>query len=162
TSSATSARTSSRWAASGCSSRTGCGRNWPGRLVPVPDGWDGFGPRGWVDRERVGTRSSFGILPFRMSKRNLAARVMTLPGLQALVQRLLSWKGVLTLAYHRIGDDPRSPFDRDLWSATPDAFETQVRFLKRNFDVISPADLMVVLRKPPARYVLVTFDDGYR
>ena len=41
------------------------------------------------------------------------------------------------------------------------AFDDQVRFLKRNADVVSPSDLPAILARGTGRYVLLTFDDGY-
>jgi len=72
------------------------------------------------------------------------------------------WRGVMALNYHRIGDAHGSPFDHGLWSASEEQFDCQVRFLKRNFDVINTADLAIALSRPNGRYVLITFDDGYR
>ena len=68
----------------------------------------------------------------------------------------------MALNYHRIGDADGSPFDHGLWSASEEQFDRQVRFLKRNFDVINTADLGIALSRPSGRYVLITFDDGYR
>ena len=71
------------------------------------------------------------------------------------------WTGVVGLNYHRIGDGRKSIFDRGLWSATEEDFERQVRYLKANFDVISPRDVAYVVRVKRGRHVLITFDDGY-
>ncbi len=99
--------------------------------------------------------------PRPLSRREIAANVLAGTGLHALVRRLRPWQGVLSLAYHRIGEDYLTPFDRELWSATPAAFDAQVRFLKKHFDVISPADLPGVAGQRTGRHVLITFDDGY-
>jgi len=82
--------------------------------------------------------------------------------LGGLVQKITSQPGVLVLAYHRIGDGSTSPFDRGLWSATPDNFERQVKFLKLHADPIGPEDLRAALNKKRDRHFLITFDDGYR
>lgn len=86
--------------------------------------------------------------------------------LKAHVRRLAGavapWKGVVGLAYHRIGDGTGSRFDRGLWSATPEAFDRQVRWLKANYDVISPREIPYVLRLRRGRHVIVSFDDGFR
>ncbi len=70
--------------------------------------------------------------------------------------------GVLVVNYHRIGVAAESPFDRDVFSTTEEQFDQQMGFLKRNFDVISPSDLPLARRNGKGRYVIVTFDDGYR
>jgi peptidoglycan/xylan/chitin deacetylase (PgdA/CDA1 family) len=95
-------------------------------------------------------------------KRELATRTLALSGLGWLLRKLKVWRGVLALAYHRIGEGAGSCFDRGLWSATPEAFAAQVRFLRKNFDVIVPEDLAAVAGKGRGRYALITFDDGYR
>jgi peptidoglycan/xylan/chitin deacetylase (PgdA/CDA1 family) len=97
----------------------------------------------------------------KMSKRDLAAQLLSRSGLGAILRTVAPWHGVLTLAYHRIGADSRTLFDTDLWSATPESFDAQVRLLKKHFDIISPRDLRGVLRKGSGRYTLITFDDGY-
>jgi peptidoglycan/xylan/chitin deacetylase (PgdA/CDA1 family) len=78
-----------------------------------------------------------------------------------LLGGVVRWRGIVVLNYHRIGDGTRSTFDRGLFSATQHDFEAHVRFLKANFDVISPRDIRYVLRVRRGRHVLVTFDDGY-
>lgn len=83
-------------------------------------------------------------------------------GLGSLLGRVFRWSGVLVLNYHRIGDPNGSIFDRGLWSSDSDAFSQQVRFSKAHFDVIAPGDLPHVLARRRGRYLLVTFDDGYR
>jgi peptidoglycan/xylan/chitin deacetylase (PgdA/CDA1 family) len=98
----------------------------------------------------------------RPVKAELIARLMGLTGLRFLVCRLRRWSGVVVLNYHRIGDGRKSPFDRGLWSATADDFERQIRYCKAHFDVIAPQDLADVVGRCKGRYVLVTFDDGYK
>ena len=97
----------------------------------------------------------------RGGPRRLARRLAIGP-LASFLGRLRAWRGVLSLAYHRVGHAAGSPFDRGLWSATPEVFRAQLRHLKRHFDVVGPADLAEVVRKARGRYVLITFDDGYR
>lgn len=91
-----------------------------------------------------------------------AFRMLDRSGLRQLAQTLLPWSGLVTLNYHRIGDASASPYDHGLWSASEDAFSEQMRFLKRETDIISPADLPHVLGRKRGRYTMVTFDDGYR
>ena len=84
--------------------------------------------------------------------------------------RLLGWlarrKGLLTLAYHRVGAWENQPFDDELFSATADEFETQIRYLRDDFELLSIDSLLQAiqgdrldLQRPSA---LITFDDGYR
>lgn len=97
-----------------------------------------------------------------VGKRELAARFFEKSWFGLIGRRFQTWSGVLALNWHRIGDGADSAYDRSLWSATPEAFEEQVRSLKKHFDVISLHDLQAVLQKATGRYVLITFDDGYR
>lgn len=97
-----------------------------------------------------------------MGKADAAAWLLESSPLGALLRRREAWQGVLTLNYHRIGDGARSPFDRGVWSATPEVLDAQLRFLKAHLDVIGPNDLGAVVRRGRGRYLLLTFDDGYR
>jgi peptidoglycan/xylan/chitin deacetylase (PgdA/CDA1 family) len=91
-------------------------------------------------------------------KRSLAAAALDRP----TIRRVSSWRGVLILNYHRIGDAHASDADRSLWSATAEQFDTQLAELVRHADVIGPTDLQDVVRRGHGRYVMLTFDDGYR
>ena len=102
------------------------------------------------------------MLGLSLSKRELAARTLDLTGCGRMLRAWSAWKGLLTLNYHRIGDAGQSPFDRHLWSATEEDFDRQVAFLAKDFDVIGLSDLDEVLRRKRGRFVLLTFDDGYR
>jgi CelD/BcsL family acetyltransferase involved in cellulose biosynthesis/peptidoglycan/xylan/chitin deacetylase (PgdA/CDA1 family) len=63
------------------------------------------------------------------------------------------------LYYHRINEE-RDPFVPAL---TPELFERQMRFISRNYKVLSLADLLKHIENgPPELAVAVTFDDGYR
>src|SRR5262245_780264 len=95
-------------------------------------------------------------------KQAILSRLIGETGLRSLSGRVFRWSGVLALNYHRVGDGSQSMFDRGLWSATAEAFVDQIRFCKAHFDIISPADLPDVLARGRGRYILVTFDDGYR
>jgi peptidoglycan/xylan/chitin deacetylase (PgdA/CDA1 family) len=95
-------------------------------------------------------------------KTRFEARALSATGVALLLRKLNIWPGVVSLAYHRIGEPCASPFDHDVWSTTPEQFDAQVRYLKRNFAVIGPADLPDVLKARQSRCVLITFDDGYR
>lgn len=108
-------------------------------------------------------RTHFLISDEIMNKRELLARVLDSSRLGSLLSLSIArWTGLLVLNYHRVGDRTGSSFDRALWSATADQFDRQVRFLKRNFDVVRIADLASLLGDRRRRGVLITFDDGYR
>ncbi len=97
-----------------------------------------------------------------MNRRRALAGALGVQPLRALVSRLPLWRGLLVLAYHRIGDGSTSRFDRGVWSATEEGFDAQLRFLRRHADVIAPTGLAAALDGGAGRRVLITFDDGYR
>lgn len=96
------------------------------------------------------------------SRVEVAAGALRVLGGAHLFRLAPLWRGLLILNYHRLGDALASPFDRDLFSATAEAFDAQLAFLRRHADVIGPCDLPDVLHRSRGRYVLLTFDDGYR
>jgi peptidoglycan/xylan/chitin deacetylase (PgdA/CDA1 family) len=98
----------------------------------------------------------------RIDKRAWAADALRWSGAGALLRALPRWEGLLVLNYHRLGDAAASPFERDLFSATAEAFDRQIAFLKKNAEVISPGDISALRRRAAGRSVLITFDDGYR
>jgi peptidoglycan/xylan/chitin deacetylase (PgdA/CDA1 family) len=95
-------------------------------------------------------------------KRELLAAALVRSGAALALRSLGRWAGVMGLNYHRIGRGKDTPFDRALWSASPEAFEEQLVFLKRHTDVIAIDDLPTVIARGRGRYTLITFDDGYR
>ncbi|MCC6792493.1 MAG: polysaccharide deacetylase family protein [Thermomicrobiales bacterium] len=96
------------------------------------------------------------------NKLDLAANALRWSGGGAVLRSTPVWQGMLVLNYHRIGNPDASPFDRDVFSARQEAFDRQVAFLKRSFDVITPADITDARARGRGRYVMITFDDGYR
>jgi peptidoglycan/xylan/chitin deacetylase (PgdA/CDA1 family) len=97
-----------------------------------------------------------------LSKRDVAARLLEAMGFRSVLSHLKVGRGILlSLNYHRIGHASASPFDPELFSATPEDFEEQVRFLKRWYDIIVPGDLEAVRHQRRGRFALITFDDGY-
>jgi len=97
-----------------------------------------------------------------MNKLEVAATALRWSGGGFLLRSAPIWQGILVLNYHRIGNPAESAFDPDLYSASQDAFNDQVAFLKRHFDVITPGNLAAVRTSGRGRYVMITFDDGYR
>lgn len=95
-----------------------------------------------------------------MSKTERLARFADATGVARMVRRLGAWTGILVFNYHRIGFD--SAYNAGIWDASPPSFEQQVLLLKKEFDVIAPVDLETAVRARSGRYVMLTFDDGYR
>lgn len=96
-----------------------------------------------------------------MGKKTKTARLLAAPGLRRLLSTALPWEGVLILNYHRVGDGSRSIHDRDLWSASSEAFDAQLSFLKTHSDVIALDEIESALARRGSRHVAITFDDGY-
>lgn len=101
-----------------------------------------------------------------VSRTARAARVLH----RARAHRVLdaAWGGdrLTVLLYHRIGDAWARELDHDpaTFSATTEDFERQMRFVAREFNVVSLGDVVADVSgcaRLPARPALVTFDDGY-
>jgi len=99
-----------------------------------------------------------------------------LPGKAAFKSALLRYSGISAwrwrqlpqglycFNYHRIGDRDRTPYDPNVFSCSTERFTEQAHFLKRNFDMISLAQLEDIVangKRPHGRLGLITFDDGY-
>jgi peptidoglycan/xylan/chitin deacetylase (PgdA/CDA1 family) len=100
-----------------------------------------------------------------MSKRRLAAAAMRGLGVLRALEMFRSKPGILIVNHHRVGDPASTRFDRDVFSATTDAFDRQLKYFKRYFPVVSGVELEdLVSGKTPLKrmHVAITFDDGYR
>jgi peptidoglycan/xylan/chitin deacetylase (PgdA/CDA1 family) len=116
------------------------------------------GPAQTEDRPRQYTRRRPALW---RSKRERLATFLARTGLGSVVRSLGGWRGVVALNYHRIGNPSESPFHPGLFSATQDMFDEHLRFLSRHLDVVRPDDITSGLDRR-GRYLLITFDDGYR
>ena len=69
------------------------------------------------------------------------------------------------LGYHRVAEpNEASMLDPRLISATPQVFEHQMRYLAKNYQVVSMEEVLDATEKRvplPERAVLITFDDAY-
>src|SRR5437879_3211705 len=96
------------------------------------------------------------------NKRELLARQLGGLGLLGLLERLARRPCLLVPTYHRIGTPDSNPFYDPVYSASPEGFEAQVRYLQKRFRLISLDELLAVagrgicFREPTA---LITFDD---
>jgi peptidoglycan/xylan/chitin deacetylase (PgdA/CDA1 family) len=97
-----------------------------------------------------------------MSRGSDAAALLEATGLGAALRRVWAWRGVLIVNHHRVGDPAGWLNPQDVWSATAAQLDAQMRFLSRNFDVVSPLDLLDGPPTRSGRYVALSFDDGYR
>jgi peptidoglycan/xylan/chitin deacetylase (PgdA/CDA1 family) len=101
-------------------------------------------------------------LSARRSRGEQVAATLDAAWLRPLLRRLPTWRGVLVLNYHRVGDCADSPFDHELWSATAEGFDAQLALLAREADVVGPQDVAELGRRGRGRHVLITVDDGSR
>jgi peptidoglycan/xylan/chitin deacetylase (PgdA/CDA1 family) len=69
------------------------------------------------------------------------------------------------LTYHRIyTPNNKYSFNLGAVSATPEAFEAQIAYIKQHRNIISCSDLLNAIKtnsKLPSRSTMITFDDGY-
>lgn len=69
-------------------------------------------------------------------------------------------QGTLVLGYHQIGSFTNDPLSLAVSKAN---FSSQLKFLKKNFNVITPQQFSrsIINKKIIPKSVLITFDDGY-
>jgi peptidoglycan/xylan/chitin deacetylase (PgdA/CDA1 family) len=99
-----------------------------------------------------------------MSYQLLMARALRTLGILRALEFWESKPGILIVNHHRIGTPEETSFDRDLFSATPDELDAQVRYFKQRVPIVSGEELEnLVSGKTPVNrlYVAFTFDDGY-
>jgi len=99
-----------------------------------------------------------------MSKRGLAATMLKKSGLLRIMEMSPSKPGILIVNHHRVGDASSSRFDRDVFSASAEAFEMQLKYFKRYFNIVAGEELeALVTGKTPLKrtHIAITFDDGY-
>ena len=99
------------------------------------------------------------------SKRLVAAELFSKLGLAWLFLRLRSQarSEVRILTYHRVVDLSRA-YDHANVSATPEEFDRQLAYLKKNYDLIRFSDLIDIANGSmtcPRRPLILSFDDGY-
>ncbi|VAW58683.1 Polysaccharide deacetylase [hydrothermal vent metagenome] len=104
-----------------------------------------------------------------MNKKDLLASFLSKAHLLPAIKYLRSStsNALCILAYHRIydmGNEDEFPFDPELISATPDDFETQMRYVKKHFNPITFKHIIDYQNgntKLPECPVIITFDDGH-
>jgi peptidoglycan/xylan/chitin deacetylase (PgdA/CDA1 family) len=101
-----------------------------------------------------------------ISKRRRLARMLAATGVLRGVEIAFPRRGVVIWNYHRIGSAAGNPFDDGVFSATADELAKHLRYLKKNFRLITMEEF---LRGTETGFAflggaaaMVTFDDGYR
>ncbi|MFM1815427.1 MAG: hypothetical protein RLZ98_2122 [Pseudomonadota bacterium] len=98
-------------------------------------------------------------------RRDQAAGILQRSGVLRLLEAAPRRRQLLVLNYHRIGDPDASEFDREVFSETAEGLAAQVSFLKRSYNLVSPAEALEMLDgrwSCRGTSILLTFDDGYR
>lgn len=93
----------------------------------------------------------------------MLANVCSSTGVTWLLEHSPRRACLIVLNYHRIGDPSTHPFDRGVFSATPEAFDEQISLLKKHY-AIATKDEVVEYAEHPEKLdratLLLTFDDG--
>lgn len=100
-----------------------------------------------------------------MNKRNLCSQIAEKSGVLLAIETLAKRDCVLVLNYHRIGDAQSTELDTGVFSATADAFEAQISYLRRRYSIVNldeAVSLTCGCRKSRGVKILLTFDDGYK
>lgn len=97
-------------------------------------------------------------------KINILAHVLKETAVIRALEALPRRKQLVVLNYHRIGDYSATKFDAGVFSATQEILSEQVAFVKKEYDLLTPAEALDVARGRTTldtTSVLFTFDDGY-
>lgn len=100
-----------------------------------------------------------------ISKRDRLAQQFSRFGILRLLEGLALRRGLLVVNYHRIGNCENNQFDDGVFSASAEAFETQVVYLRKHFRLLTLPELLEFSQTGfqfPEPCALITFDDGYR
>jgi peptidoglycan/xylan/chitin deacetylase (PgdA/CDA1 family) len=97
-------------------------------------------------------------------KRERLARWAARTGLTRALGLLGQRTQLIVLNYHRLGSAADTRFDSGVFSATPEDFESQLRFLAERFHVVDLETAVSFVegnRSWRGAGILITFDDGY-
>lgn len=103
------------------------------------------------------------LMPTRVEKRELIARVFGDTGITRALEGLPGQKILMVLNYHRIGDPWESPYDPGVFSSTDEEFDWQIEYLKHRYYMTTLEEAIAMACGDTAirTSVLITFDDGY-
>src|SRR5687767_5287072 len=84
--------------------------------------------------------------------------------LEARARRILPWRTLTVLTFHRVAAPKAPGFDPEVADTTPEAFDRQVQTLKRYFTLVDTRDLQAHRAGGPLpdNPAMISFDDGYR
>ena len=72
------------------------------------------------------------------TKTERAAKALSRSGAGAVLRRLPTRGGLLTLCFHRIGSADGSDWERTLWDTTLEGLDRRLRFLHRHAEIVAP------------------------
>lgn len=99
------------------------------------------------------------------ARRELVARAASRFGLLRTLRQLRVNRGLLVLAYHRVGNPHDCPYNEDLYSVTSAGLAEHVRLIQRWARITTLEEVTGKYlggRAPSEPLVLLTFDDVYR
>jgi len=85
-------------------------------------------------------------------------------GILRVLEMFRAKPGIFIINHHRVGDAASGRFDRDVFSASADSFDRQVKYCKKHFNIVAGEELEELASgKAPLKrlHVAITFDDGY-
>ena len=93
----------------------------------------------------------------KILKKNI---VFGLGSVLGIAQRKLYGKNLTVFCYHDVTNAPSDFSSENGLNVTPEVFNYQIAYIKKNFNVIGPKQLME--KTLPTNAALVTFDDGFK
>ena len=77
-----------------------------------------------------------------------------------IANKFVSNKSLTVFVFHDVTDEPSEFSSLYHLNVTPKLFDFQIQFIKKNFNIVGPDDLLQSSIPPKA--ALITFDDGFR
>ena len=102
------------------------------------------------------------MLLYKTLKRSLKSLAREVLGkiFRKITSEKLINNSLTVFCYHDVSSNPSEFNHRFDLNIPPNIFEYQIEFINKNFNIISPDDLLT--DNIPARAALITFDDGFR
>lgn len=98
-----------------------------------------------------------------MSKKEVLANILNKTKVFDVLSAL-NRNNFFVFNYHRLYSSPlQTQFEEGVYEHTADTFEAHLKWIKKNFDVLSEKDVLQMSKvcKVSKRCALITFDDGY-
>jgi peptidoglycan/xylan/chitin deacetylase (PgdA/CDA1 family) len=102
--------------------------------------------------------------PSPVTRKDRVANWLARTGLLRMAEYLPQRECLVVMNHHRIGDGAATPYDSGVFSATAEALDRQLRFLKKRFRCLTLEETIAFVEgrtRLRGAGVLLTFDDGY-